>query len=565
MSSGPKYFIKNSTVPAKPRKNAPGCRLDPFFAEKMRILAESPSAPQPHSRPAVVRWLAQGAFGVSLFSGANLTAAEIPAVELPGETPAVATKSSSILPEYPDLTLGLATGLASEASAPDSNPPATPPAPEPRAGFSEPSAETPAVGLTPSSPPVPAESGIIPVPSAVEAAAAETAAPSAAGEPATANPSAAEPVGSSSPEDSANQGNPANQEAAKSWNVSLFTGVTYDDNIRFAAGSENQLSDVIWNTGISTGYNLPGSGLLRSLSFSAGGSYQSYLDNEELSGWNYNASLSAARNVGDLTLSGSVFAAQMNSADRWAGNFATRQSYGASLSAAYSLTGKIRLVANGNWNAFDYDEQLLGTQSWNLSTGFDYQFSPKLRGGINYGWSTLEQDGYDNRSWSSINFTAAWQASPKTGLSASVGPQIGNFNGSINDGPGWVASLSGNWQATEHTLIVLGLNRNATGSPVNGGSSINFTTVSLSVSQRITDRLSGSAVIAYQKDDFNADQQDAFGGRQDDFLSLTTSLSWRFTTRASLTAFYEFRNNTSNSQGSDFSNNRVGCQLSVQF
>jgi uncharacterized protein (PEP-CTERM system associated) len=77
--------------------------------------------------------------------------------------------------------------------------------------------------------------------------------------------------------------------------------------------------------------------------------------------------------------------------------------------------------------------------------------------------------------------------------------------------------------------------------------------------------LRGSAAIAYQTDDFNADEEGAFGGRQDDFFSVTASLSWRFTTRASLTAFYEFRDNSSNTQGVDFSNNRIGCQLSVQF
>jgi uncharacterized protein (PEP-CTERM system associated) len=125
--------------------------------------------------------------------------------------------------------------------------------------------------------------------------------------------------------------------------------------------------------------------------------------------------------------------------------------------------------------------------------------------------------------------------------------------------------VSGNWQAADRTSVSLGFNRNVTGSPVNGGSSINFTTVSLAVSQGLTDTLSATASVAYQSDEFNADEQDAFGGRQDDFLSLTASLSWRFTTRASLTAFYEFRDNSSNNQGVDFSNNRIGCQLSVQF
>jgi hypothetical protein len=384
----------------------------------------------------------------------------------------------------------------------------------------------------------------------------------AEGEPASSSTSVLESVGSSYAGDPST---PANQDAGKPWSVSLFSGATYDDNIRFAGAGEDESSDVIFNTGVSAGYRLPGSGLFQSLSMTAGASYQSYLDNDDLSGWNYNAGLTGGRSIGDLSLSGSLFASQMNSADRWAGNFATRQSFGASLSAAYSLTGKVRLVTNAGWNAFEYDGDLLGTQSWNVSAGFDYEFSPKLRGGINYGWSTFEQDGYDNRGWSNINFTAAWQASPKTGFSASFGPQIGNFNGSIDSGPGWIASLSGNWQATDRTSVALGLNRNMTGSPVDGGSSISFTTVSLSVSQGITDRLSGSAAISYQTDDFNADEEGAFGGRQDDFFSVTASLSWRFTTRASLTAFYEFRDNSSNAQGVDFSNNRIGCQLSVQF
>ncbi len=511
----------------------------------------------------MARWLARGAFGVSLISGANLPAAEVPLEELIGETAAVGTESSSVLPGYPDLTLGLATGLADGDGTQEASTQTTPPASEPPIEkVAESTAATPAAGVSPETPTPPQNSGIAPASSAAEPAPMASSAVPAEGEPVASGPSVLESVGSSYAGDPST---PANQDTGKPWNVSLFTGATWDDNIRFAGDGEDESSDVIFNTGVSAGYRLPGSGLFQSLSMTAGASYQSYLDNDDLSGWNYNAGLSGGRNIGDISLSGSVFAAQMNSADRWAGNFATRQSYGASLSAAYSLTGKVRLVTNGVWNAFEYDGDLLGTQSWNVSAGFDYEFSPKLRGGLTYGWSTFEQDGYDNRSWSNINFTAAWQASPKTGFTASFGPQIGNFNGSVDSGPGWVGSLSGNWQAADRTSVALALNRNVTGSPVDGGSSISFTTVSLSVSQGITDRLSGTAAVAYQTDDFNADEQGAFGGRQDDFFSLTASLSWRFTTRASLTAFYEFRDNSSNAQGVDFSNNRIGCQLSVQF
>ena len=549
-------------MPSRPQKNASCRRSDSFFDEKIRILSGAPSSPQRHSGTGVGRWLARGAFGVSLVSGANLASAAVPLEELIGGTAPLGVESSSVLPEYPDLTLGLATGLANGDGTQEVNDPAKPPASEPTEKAEASAAAAPASGLSPETPSLPQNSGITPASSAAEPAPMASSAVPTEGEQVSSSPSVLESVGNSYAGDPST---PANPDVPKAWNVSLFSGATYDDNIRFAGGGEDESSDVIFNTGLSAAYRLPGSGLFQSLSMTAGASYQSYLDNDDLSGWNYNAGLSGGRSIGDLSLSGSIFASQMNSADRWAGNFATRQSYGASLSAAYSLTGKVRLLTNGGWNAFEYEGNLLGTQSWNVSAGFDYEFSPKLRAGVNYGWSTFEQDGYDNRSWSNINFTAAWQASPKTGFSASFGPQIGNFSGSIDNGPGWVASLSGNWQAADRTSVALGLNRNVTGSPVDGGSSISFTTVSLSVSQGITDRLSGTATIAYQTDDFNADEQGAFGGRQDDFLSLTTSLSWRFTTRASLTAFYEFRDNSSNSQGVDFSNNRIGCQLSVQF
>lgn len=510
----------------------------------------------------MVRWIARGALGVSLVSGSNLAAAQVPLEELIGGTAAPAAESNSVIPDYPDLTLGLATGLADGDGTKEASSPATPATPAASETIDESAAAAPAAPLTSEASTPPSNSGIAPASSAVAEAPMASSPVPAEGEAVSPAPPGLEPVGSSFSGDPAT---PANQEVSRPWSISLFTGATYDDNIRFAGSSEGQSSDVIWNTGVSSGYRLPGSGLLRSLSMSAGASYQSYLDNDDLSGWNYNVGLSAGRNLGDLSLSGSLFASQMNSADRWAGDFATRRSFGASLSAAYSLTGKVRLVTNVGWNAFEYDGELIGTQSWNVSAGLDYQFSPKLRGGINYGWSTFEQDGYDNRNLNTINFTTAWQASPKTGFSASFGPQIGNFAGSIGDGPGWVASLSGNWQATDRTSVGLGLNRNVTGSPGSGGSSINFTTVSLSVGHGFTDRLSGSASISYQTDDFNADEQGAFGGRQDDFISLTASLSWRFTTRASLTAFYEFRENSSNAQDVDFSNNRIGCQISVQF
>ena len=352
------------------------------------------------------------------------------------------------------------------------------------------------------------------------------------------------------------------------WTFSVNAGIIYDDNILFSGPGDTvpQQGDYILNAGFGGSYSLPGGSMLRSLTLTGSASYMHYLEQEDLSGWNFNVGLNASQEFGDLVVNVGLFANQANSADRWVGGFATRRNYGANIDAFYSLTGKVRLTGGMGWAMMDFDSYLLNTISWNFYAGMDYAVTEKTRLGANYMWSWMDQDFSTQQGWGSVNLTAAWQATAKTGFSTSIGHMVGGLDGSAGaDGPGWLWSLGANWQATDRTNVSLTGSRNLTGNPVGNNEVINFTTVALTVGHRFSDRLSASVGTSYQFDAYEATETGIQDGRQDNWWTLNASLSWQIMPRTALNAFYEYRNNASNTTGADFDANRYGLSMSYSF
>ena len=299
----------------------------------------------------------------------------------------------------------------------------------------------------------------------------------------------------------------------------------------------------------------------------------SYLENSEFSGWNGNAGLTGAIRYGDFSGSVNVTAAQVNGANRLVGGFSVNRNYLAAVTGNYEISEKTRVTASVNLNVMDFVQQSYQAQQFNgnstlsASFGANYAITAKTRLGANYTRSEAKQEAYSTWGFSSINATAEWQATAKTGFTGSVGRQVSSLDGvEAGDGPGWIGSLNGRWQASDRMALRVGFTRSAAAAAVGGNGGMNFNTINFGLTRTVTDRLSGSLQVNYRMDDYqDLDGGDEFQGRESSFWSIGAGLTWRISTRAMLGATYDFQDNNSNFGGWNFSANRVGMNFTYSF
>jgi len=360
---------------------------------------------------------------------------------------------------------------------------------------------------------------------------------------------------------------------ARPWTFNVTGGVMYDDNVQFQQAGGDQTSDIILSGGFNSTYAMRSGSIVQSLNGVVGGSYMSYLENSEFSGWNGNAGLTGAILYGDFSGSVNVTAAQVNGANRLVGGFSVNRNYLAAVTGNYEISAKTRVTASVNLNVMDFVQQSYQAQQFNgnstlsASFGANYAITAKTRLGANYTRSEAKQEAYSTWGFSSINATAEWQATAKTGFTGSVGRQVSSLDGvEAGYGPGWIGSLNGNWQASDRMALTLGFTRSAAAAAVGGNGAMNFNTINFGLTRTVTDRLAGSLRVNYRSDNYqDLDGGDEFQGREATYWNIGAGMTWRISTRAMLGATYDFQDNNSNFGGWNFSANRVGMNFTYSF
>lgn len=363
------------------------------------------------------------------------------------------------------------------------------------------------------------------------------------------------------------------RDGGRPWTFSLRGGVSYDDNVRFQQDGGDQSSDIIINTGFNSTYTVPGGNVIQSFNAVAGGSYMTYTENSEFSGWNANVGLATSYAIGSLSGALNLRADQMNAADRLVGGFSVSRNYFSTLSANYDISEKTRIVGVFSFFAVDFlqqgyqDQEYNGNSTLTSSLGANYAVTMKTRLGANYMWSSAKQQDGEAWGFSSLNATAEWTATAKTRFSGSLGRQVSTLDGVQNgDGPGWVGSLTGSWQATDRMALTVGFTRSSAAAAVGGNGGMNFNTVTLGLTRNLSDRLTATLRTNFRSDSYeDLDGGDEFKDREATYWNVDSSLMWRMTTRAALMANYQFMDNSSNLSDWNFSANRIGITFMYSF
>ena len=205
--------------------------------------------------------------------------------------------------------------------------------------------------------------------------------------------------------------------------------------------------------------------------------------------------------------------------------------YGLGLHGVYVYSPKLKLLSGINrgesWNSNGpVGRRNPSTRDWRYTVSAEGEFAPKVTGDVSLG---LTQHDSTKAGFGDANalFAAAgvsWAASQKTSW---------NFNVSQD------LSLSAADQAAKNLNLSLG------------------------VSQRFSDKLSGSASVGYDRSNYVGEA--ATNSRRDNGYSLRGRLSYILNDYSSVDVAAGYRNNNSSNTTSDYDRVNVGGGVSVRF
>lgn len=321
--------------------------------------------------------------------------------------------------------------------------------------------------------------------------------------------------------------------------LSVGGGVLWDSNIYRRA---EEVSDFIWTVSPELSY-VQDRGLIH-LDASFGADYNGFVDENQQSGtnWDFNFNLSGMhrqpRPAVNFSLGGGWQEGARASYE--VGDRIEQTTKSLDAGVEVDISDKTGINVNGSWSDRENDRSdLVGSESIRLRTNFFYRYSEKLRYSGGYSYSTIDHPERDYAT-SSLTVGADGTFSPKLS---------GNVNVGVMDreeaGTGLTYSVSLAWQKDSNTSFSLSGNRSDT--PSVTGQSATSTSLRLSGTQRLTQRMSASAFVGFSL----FDRGQAGESRSDDSLDLGLSLSMQVNDSAQLGFMIDYEDRSSDS---DFSN-----------
>lgn len=254
-----------------------------------------------------------------------------------------------------------------------------------------------------------------------------------------------------------------------------------------------------------------------------------------------------------------------------------QKSYQTAANARYEMTEKTFLQLDGAYRLTDY-ETLTDSDEWSVTPTVNYQISPKvtLGLGVTYGQlSVSDQTAHvvtnatstntfitvkdSSQSYVGPTVRASYKTTEKTDISLSVGAEYRMYSdGSSSFSP--VFSLAGSYRPFEGTSFTIEGHRREQNSAVVSGANYISTGGSLSVRQRLRERLFGTITASYDNADYEPARRNVSVTRQDDYFLLRYGVEAIVGRSWTIGLFHQYREDISTDKSFSFSNNQVGIQ-----
>lgn len=251
--------------------------------------------------------------------------------------------------------------------------------------------------------------------------------------------------------------------------------------------------------------------------------------------------------------------------------------YVSRLAFTYSLSQKSALALTLLYNNNDY-ESLISSQTFSGDFSYNYAFSSKLNLGLALSAGYLKPQQPDpNQTYEQISLRAAYQTTGKVSVTASVGLEVRQFEGSSSNHVTPVLEIGALYQPFDGTLVTLSASRRVLSSATLAGQDYTTTGFTITGRQRFLRRYFPTLTLGYENSSYfdtgtsgnpNDNGARAVGDaeRQDNYFYLQPSLDIRIRDRWSASIFYTRRQNVSrNSSSTGFDNNQVGIRTTIEF
>ena len=259
------------------------------------------------------------------------------------------------------------------------------------------------------------------------------------------------------------------------------------------------------------------------------------------------------------------------------GSRVSQNNYSTALTARYEMTEKTFFQMDGSFILTDY-ETLTDSAEWKVTPTMNYQVSPKVTLGLGLTLGQLyvgQQSSLPGTNQTIIvtreaqtyigpTLRASYRTTEKTDVSLSVGTEWRTYpSGDTTVKP--IFALSGTYRPFDGTALSIEGHQHIENSAVISGANYITTGASLSVRQRLIDRLSGTFSFTYDHSDYAPVSAGVTTTRVDDYFLLRTGLDATLGRSWTVGVFYLYREDVSTDSNYSFQNNQVGLQATWAY
>ena len=260
------------------------------------------------------------------------------------------------------------------------------------------------------------------------------------------------------------------------------------------------------------------------------------------------------------------------------GSRVSQNNYGVATTARYEMTEKTFFQIDGSYTLTDY-ETLTDSQEWTVIPTVNYQISSKvtLGLGLTAGQLYVDQQASEQVGTNTVivirtepqnyigpTFKVSYRTTEKTDVSLSLGAEWRTYpDGRTALKP--VFALAGSYRPFEGTAFSVEGHQRIENSAVISGADYITTGASVSVRQRLYNRLSGTFSATYDHSAYEPVSAGVTTTRVDDYLLLRTGLEATLGRNWTVGVFYLYRQDVSTDQSYSFQDNQVGLQAAWTY
>lgn len=344
--------------------------------------------------------------------------------------------------------------------------------------------------------------------------------------------------------------------------VTANASARYEDNIDFR--SNNTTSDVIaeFTPGLELAFGK--TSLVRG-TFSVFEKFIAYADNTEFNDELFNALFKSTYSGAKVQLNTNASYRELNQTTREVQAIIESTEIEAGVNGEVSLTSKTKVGLGIQYSDRDYDSAgLLDRTTYTVPANYFFSISPKvdLSAGIRYRSTEVDAANSDSESYN-FNVGARGEFTAKLSGSFNVGfTRLEQDSANSSNLPGVEAGLV--YAYSPKTSFRLDLSNDfETSAVVLPGSqgSQKIASATFGGDTQISPALSLNSSIAYQ----NVEYLNTTTDRQDDFVVFTVGAGYILTQRLSLSAYYSYKKNMSDQAAAEFDSNTVGLSANFRY